>query len=683
MRTILTWKGFLIICLLCIGILRGYTQNIALEWARGIGGIDYDEALYTIADEQGNTYTTGRFGADTVDFDPSPNSSYKLACKGSTDIFVVKLDPAGNLVWARQFGGDVVSPQAETGHALALDTKGNLLVAGCYTGTADFDPGPGVQNLSANGGIDAFLLKLDTGGHFVWAKSIGGPLYEVAMGICTDKDDNVYATGSFGGTVDFDPGTGTYNMTAGFADIFVLKLSRDGLFTWAKQGMASGLGNSGNGIVSDVSGHIYISAYKRTTLMSGLIWKMDHNGNTVWEYMLEGNGGQLIEAIALDGKGHVYATGTFEGKVDFNPKGVAFPLNSIRFTDAFVLKLDTSAHLTWVKQLECLGRKITVDGAGNVVSNGMFEGTVDFDPGPGVFSLTAHTGSSSPPYLDVYVLKLDAGGKFRNVFTVGGPEIDNAGGLAVDRHGSVYLSGMFGYSPGHQPGTRADFDPGTGTMDLISHGDGDLYIAKYYCTDTSSISATYSFCDSITLNGATFTEPGIYRQSWPNVLGCDSIITLNLSHKNIEPVIAVEGFELTTTLPYADYQWFLNGQEIQGATQQLYHVSENGVYTVMVTDDEGCSGLSDPYRVANAGIQGIKEGVNLQIFPNPATEQVRVMMPPKYRVSVYGIDGRIRIPDTEKQALDLSPLADGLYWLRFSTATGEVVGGKGLVKGKQ
>ena len=106
---------------------------------------------------------------------------------------------------------------------------------GSFQGTADFDPGAGTFNLTSAGDYDIFISKLDSSGNFVWAKSLGGTGYDVSYGIALDSGGNVYTTGSFSGTVDFDPGAGTFNLTsAGTGDIFVSKLDSNGNFVWAR-----------------------------------------------------------------------------------------------------------------------------------------------------------------------------------------------------------------------------------------------------------------------------------------------------------------------------------------------------------------------------------------------------------------------------------------------------------------
>ena len=124
-----------------------------------------------------------------------------LSSAGGSDIFILKLDTASNFTWTTNWGtGNDVAEK------LTIDNAGNILICGEFQNTADFDPGAGVQNMTSNGSADAYVLKLNANGNYIWAGHYGNSPGQFAYGITTDAANAVYVTGEFYGTTDFDPG---------------------------------------------------------------------------------------------------------------------------------------------------------------------------------------------------------------------------------------------------------------------------------------------------------------------------------------------------------------------------------------------------------------------------------------------------------------------------------------------
>jgi len=186
------------------------------------GGTSHDGGNSIALDAFGNVYTTGHFEG-TADIDPGAGV-FNLTSAGLYDIFISKLDASGNFAWAKAMGG----AGYEYGLSIALDADGNVYTTGgFFSATVDFDPGGGVLNLTSAGGYDIFISKLDASGNFAWAKAMGGTTRDQAGSIALDDSGNVYTTGYFHDTPDFDPGAGVFNLTsAGNSDIFVHKMSQ-------------------------------------------------------------------------------------------------------------------------------------------------------------------------------------------------------------------------------------------------------------------------------------------------------------------------------------------------------------------------------------------------------------------------------------------------------------------------
>lgn len=463
-------------------------QGINFQWAKSIGGGNYDYSYCITVDSAGNVYSTGFFNG-TVDFDPGPGV-YNLTSSGQTDIYICKLNSSGSFLWAKGFGGAFY----DEGHAIDIDPAGNVYTTGFFILTVDFDPGSGVYNLTSTDSTqDVFISKLDPSGNFVWAKQFGELYPANTTSIALDASGNVLTCGTYSGTLDFDPGISVYNMTATGTTTatFISKLDNNGNFIWAKQ--FEGNTSYGNKcITTDVSGNVYTTgafvdtvdfdsgtAIQTLVTPSGItntyISKLDSSGNFVWvkSFGQTASGFCYGQSIAVDAPGNVYVKGMFTDTVDFNP-GVGIytltgPSTGSGTANVFISKLDSSGNFIWAKKLggesagTAFGKSITVDISGNVFSTGFFTGTADFDPGTGVFNLIA-LGSSS-----TYVSKLDSSGTF--VWAKGfGQSVGFSLALVPTSNDDIYISGIY-------IGT-VDFNPEAGIYNLTSAGSNDIYIVK-------------------------------------------------------------------------------------------------------------------------------------------------------------------------------------------------------------
>lgn len=220
-------------------------------WAKVLSTPGLSEGWSVEVDGAGNVFTSGYFSS-VADFDPGVGV-VNLAATGGENAFISKLDSGGNFVWSRVVGGRGYTWAGE----MALDFAGNIYLTGLCAGTTDFDPGSGVANLSCSGSADVFVLKLDRAGSFVWARRMGGPYYATGVGVTVDAAGNVYTTGYFEGTADFDPGADVANLTsAGDHGAFISKLDPDGNFVWAKVLSGSGY-SAGWGVAVDAAGNVY------------------------------------------------------------------------------------------------------------------------------------------------------------------------------------------------------------------------------------------------------------------------------------------------------------------------------------------------------------------------------------------------------------------------------------------
>lgn len=514
-------KQFLSIIALCSAIFLN-AQIPTMQWANKMGSSGIDVGKSIAVNASGEVYTCGHFNG-TVDFDPG-TTSFTLASSGLTDIFVTKFDIGGYFVWAKKIGGTM--DDFATG--IAIDGAGNVLLTGYFNGTADFDPNAGTYSLTAAGtNPDIFVAKLTSVGNFSWATKFGIVGQDHGYGITVDAANNVYTTGDFQGTVDFDPGVGTFtlNSFAGNPDVFISKLDASGNFLSALRMGGSG-NDHGRSIAVDGTGNIYTTGYffgtadydpgagtiSLTAATGGgsdiFVSKVNNLGNAVFAKNMGGNGSDYGLSIKLDGTGNVLTTGYFQGSGDFDPNAGTFSLSVVGNDDIFISKLDATGNFVWAKGMggsgTDLGNGIAVDGSGNVYTSGSFNATTDFDPNATTYTLT------SSGLGDIFINKLNSAGNFMWAAKMGGTQDDYGNAITIDASGYLYTTGGF-------KGT-VDFDPNTGTYSLTSSGSSDdIFVHKMYqCTPpTTPTNVTLVSNQSICANkNTTLTASGTGTVSW-------------------------------------------------------------------------------------------------------------------------------------------------------------------------
>lgn len=540
------------------------------QWAKAIQGTAYESGGNVMTDAAGNVYTVGSFQG-TIDMNPGAATS-SVTTAGGYDIFISKLDAAGNFLWGKRIGG--------TGYDYAfymtIDPSGNLFLTGYYTGTVDFNPGAGSYSMTAGQAEDIFILKLNSNGDFVWARGCPGGSLDRGISLAFDPAGNVYTVGSFVGTVDFDPGPGVFNMVGNSYDAFLLKLDPAGNFLWAKK-IGSSMSDIFMDIAVDNAGSIYATGYVMYTVdfdpgpgvaniaSNGLddvfVLKWDTDGNYIWARRIGSTQDDQGVCISLDASGDILVAGYFSGAIDFDPGLGLANANTAGLSDMFLWKLDNNGNHLWVKTIGGPGEEepieLALDPGGELLMSGFFSETVDFNPGSGVASLTS-TGLR-----DGFLLRTDATGDFISALHYGSYSDDRISSVFVDPSGNYYLTGDF-------QGT-ADFNPGTGIKYLNAVGSRDAFIVKFGDCLPLGHADTIVTCDPYTWNGTLYSVSGDYTVTVPSQNGCDSILTLHLTVNRTFDTLQVTACE----------SYDLNGQ--------TYTV--DGTYDQVLTNSLGCDSL--------------------------------------------------------------------------------------------
>lgn len=306
--------------------------NGALEWVQSYGGPGQNRVGGVAAAPDGSVLLTGYF-FDVVDFDPGPGTDER-ASAGGRDVFVLRLGSSGQRIWTRTYGGGGEDFSFE----VVVGADGSSFLGGRFNGTADFDPGPAVQERTAESGADdAYILKLEAAGHFAWVRPVGGVDRQEVSSLAVDGDGGVYFGGIFNGTLDLDPTQhGDEHAANGRYDMFVVHLGGDG------------------------------SVHR----------------STVWSGQEE----DLVTDLAVSADGSVLVVGWFGEKLDLDPgRGVFEPSVHGRH-DAFVVLLDPDGAFRWAwgfggNAEDAAMAAVSLDDETFAVV-GHFTDGVDLDPGP-------------------------------------------------------------------------------------------------------------------------------------------------------------------------------------------------------------------------------------------------------------------------------------------------------------
>jgi len=558
MKTIFTFLSTLL-----ISISFGQT----LDWVNNFGGKEWDTGRGVAIDQSGNTYTIGAF-KDTVHFVTSTINE-TFVSNGGNDIFIQKYNSSGELQWVKHIGGN----DQDAANGIAVDNNNNVIIVGEFTSTVDFDPGSATNNITSttlSGFFDAFVLKLNTNGDFVWVKIFEGTSSASGASVVTDNNNNIYTLGYYFETFDFDPNAGTSNLTSIlYRDIFISKLTEDGDYVWAETEGGSNYERPKEikikdnflyicGEFHDVADLDPTSGIQNFTSNGGydmFVQKIDLDGNFLWANAL-GTASDIdwAESLSIDGAGNVYLAGGFADTLDFNPTGGGAIEISAGSSDSFIAKYDSNGNFVWVKTMQGPAfdqvMSINVSDVGDIYITGMFTDSADFDPSS--VELWAYTDD----YEDIFIEKLTTDGDFVWLRTFGGNYTDFVLDAVLDNSQNLYLAGF----------TRntVDFDPNAGVVEYTSvTPKADYFLMKF---------AVYTV--GINDNNKDVNSTNVF----PNPTNGNFNVNLN---KNL-PQSQIQIFDLTGKVI------FENTYKNQSSIQVNLDVP-NGVYFVKVITNEGQS----------------------------------------------------------------------------------------------
>jgi hypothetical protein len=353
--------------------LAAFTPGGAHVWSKSFGDPSEQVIQGVAVDGSGNIVIAGYFNG-TIDF-----GGGALVSAGLRDVFVAKFASDGSYLWAERFG----DADYQAANALAVDSNGNIIIAGVMMGSVNFGGG----TLTGAGAWDIFAAKLDPDGGHIWSGRVGDGNNQYAPAVAVDHADNVILAGYFNGTVDFGGGPLT---SAGAEDIYVAKYTAGGAYLWSRSFGDASTMQEAWGVTADGSNNVVVVGYFTGDVDFGggplstdgqpeiFVAKLDTDGGHLWSKQFGDAYAQYAWDVACDPADNVLIAGGFSGAVDFG--GGA--LTSAGASDAYLAKLGPGGNYIWAKRAGDAAyqaaQALAVDVSGNAVLAGYFAGAIDF-----------------------------------------------------------------------------------------------------------------------------------------------------------------------------------------------------------------------------------------------------------------------------------------------------------------
>jgi hypothetical protein len=578
-------------------------------WVKGIVPTSGGEVFSSSAVFSNNIiHVLGYFYDGTMDFDPSTAVHSLTAPANLRVYFIAQYDSDGDFIRVDQLFSTIKDYTYKS--ILIIDDTGNLVVAGSFRDTVDFDPSPAIENRVAEGTTDFFIAKYSNTGNFIWVQNIGGSgggNPEGSIGdMVVDDQFNIYVTGYYVNTVDLDPSPVSSALFTGgdaFGDVFIAKYDSIGNYLWGYSFGNIGPLERGNAIKLDKTGNVYfIGNYWGTVDVDpsptsyvpllgsignpGFLIKYDPNGNYIFSNPICSNinvntstsGAVYLTDLLVTDENDIYITGSFNGDsiaLDWN----AGQQNWLRNADydLFLVHYDSSLNVKHAFKSEgsgdIYGGRLFKNSSGNIVLAESFRYTEDFDPSNGVYNLTASSFNNWDVFFASYCFAPYAAGLITGDSTVCRMQINVPYQISS-------LEGADSYNWQYS-GAGVNF----------TNGDNIAYL-NFSNSATSGI---------LTVYGVNACDNGEISDSFP--------ITV-LPMVSPDATLAINGPDefcfgdstllvISSNTPGVTFQWLNGNMLLPGETSSSLKVFDSGIYTVIVTAPNSCEQvpLSIPIKV--------------------------------------------------------------------------------------
>ncbi len=625
---------------------------------------------------------------------------------GASDGFVIKTDNNFNVQW-KKFYGDTLA----NGFYGTPTSDGGLILAGSTIYPA------GTLNTYTHDYNNGYVIKIDPSGNVQHSRTFGGtqnfcncssgyPNYQYGDQLrnIIQTSDGGYAVIGIAASTNGD----ITNYLGGNYDIWVLKLNDTLGIEWSKN--YGGEGQEEYSLVKESiieleDGNFVISGWTQSSDVPGIhgtagdvyMAKISSSdGSIIWQRAYGGNGAEAAgtRSLAKIPDGNILLVSDTKSG---NTGDVTGFHGTVSWADRWMVKINQNdGGIIWQKayggtrndaanvaisnpdgSLTSIGITNSVTGSGDVVFNYGNTSNVwilTLGACPAFATIEATTCANEPydfngtflstsgTYTDTFVNQYSCDSIVTLNLTV--TPLDVTPLMATICQGESY-------SFASQTLTAADIYYDTLTSAVT--GCDSIIELTLTVNPVYEIPFSESICEgeSYLFGAANLTTAGIYHDTLQSVNACDSVLVLTLTVNPLPaPVVTANGPELNTG-SFTTYQWNLNGTAIPGAEGQTYTATENGSYTVTVTDANACEETSDPQVVNTVGLEELALFQNLIIFPNPAHNALTISFTQEGIYTLSDLNGRTiqaaPLDASGNTVIDLSSVDAGIYTLSITT----------------
>ena len=535
-----------------------YDRSGNALWVKGAACTYGNSGTSLALDGLGHIYMAGSFSYSDITF-----GSTTLINRGSSDLFLVKYDLNGNVIWAKSYGGN----SSDGASAVRTDAMGNVYLAGSFSSSAISFGSVSLANTNNNGmySYDFYLVKFDTNGNILWAKSGGGSYSDGAYSLAVDNMGNTFVAGEYGSlSITIGPFILLQqNNTPGWAttDIFLAKYSSNGDVLWARR--AGGyLSETEISVSAGNSGSVFLAGnflgpeitFGTATFTNNnpennnlFLAKYATGGDVEWAMVAGGEGDELVRSVATDKYGNAYITGYSNStSIAFGALSLNNPTGS---GNLFVVKLNTDGNALWAKSTNepgAYGKAIAVSDSNYVFITGTTGSpTLNFDSVQVTFPV-GEFGSYTAKLSNYTVNTLHT-----DVSCNGG---NNGTATAIVSGGTSPYTFLWNTAPPQLTQTATGLSAGIYKV-TVTDLQGKTMVN--YVTISQPAVVTYTFqhviCkgDSYYFNSSFYSMAGIYYDTLSSVNGCDSLIKLDLIE---DPLDTLQLFQ--SVCPGSGYNFF-------------------------------------------------------------------------------------------------------------------------------